>query len=121
MTLFNDDEENKLEYTNVYQDYVEMMEKVLDVTLKDQYKHQEADVDAFYGSFKDLRASYETMNSDVMDTLFSMVDFSKFKECLLDYKRGMINMDAGDAQDENAKLQSGKQGLDFDEFLKEYN
>ena len=98
MTKFNDDEENKLEYTNVYQDYVEMMEKVLDVTLKEQYKHPEADLDAFYKSFKQLRSGYETMNADVMETLFGMVDFSKFKESLLDYKRGMVNMDADEVQ-----------------------
>ena len=42
MDVFNEDEENKLEYTNVYQDYVQLMEQILDVTLKnDTYKHSE--------------------------------------------------------------------------------
>ena len=46
MTLFNAEEENKLEYTNVYQDYVKMMEDILDVTLKNEtYGHSEAQVD----------------------------------------------------------------------------
>ena len=35
MKLFDEEDENKLEYTNIYQDYVMLMEQVLDVTLKE--------------------------------------------------------------------------------------
>lgn len=104
MGSFNEDEENKLEYTNVYQDYVQMMEKVLDVTLKGQYGHSEADVEQFYATFKDNKHGYEAINSDVMDTLFSMVDFSKFKQSLLEYKRGMNDQGEKEALEDNARL-----------------
>ena len=36
MALFSEAEENKLEYMQVYQDYVLFMEKILDVTLKNE-------------------------------------------------------------------------------------
>ena len=42
MAHFNEEEENKLEYTNIYQDYVLLMEQILDVTLKNEkYGHSD--------------------------------------------------------------------------------
>lgn len=122
MDLFGDEEENKLEYTNVYQDYVSLMEQILDVTLKNEtHGHSEQDVDRFYETFKENKELYKSMNEDVMDLLFGLVDFTKFKASLLEYKKGIVNMDASDVDAENQKLMSGKQGLEFDEFMKEYN
>ena len=52
MNIFDEDDENKLEYTNVYQDYVMMMEQVIDVTLQNEtYGHTEEQVKEFYKTF----------------------------------------------------------------------
>ena len=56
-----------------------------------------------------------------MDILFGMVDFTKFKESILAYKKGFKNMDADQAVKENQDLMKGKQGLEYEEFMKEYN
>ena len=57
MKLFDEDDENKLEYTNIYQDYIQLMEQILDVTLKNEtYGHLlgvEEQVKEFYKTFKD--------------------------------------------------------------------
>lgn len=80
MKLFDEEDENKLEYTNIYQDYVLLMEQILDVTLKNEtYGHTEEQVQAFYSTFKDNLETYKQMNDDVMDILFGLVDFAKFK------------------------------------------
>ena len=122
MGLFNSDEENKLEYTNVYQDYVHLMEQILDVTLKGEgHGHTEEQVDKFYETFKDNQELYKNMNEDVMDLLFGLVDFAKFKTSLLEYKAGCIDKDAGEVEKENQAMMSGKQGLELDEFMKQYN
>ena len=53
MSKFNEEEENKLEYTNVYQDYVQLMEQILDSMLKKStYEYSDEKVEAFYSTFK---------------------------------------------------------------------
>ena len=65
------------------------------MTLKnEQYGHSEEQVEGFYKTFKDNIEHYKTMNADVMDTLFGMVDFSHFKKSLLEYKKGVTDSDA---------------------------
>ena len=119
MDLFDEEEENKLEYTNVYQDYVHLMEHLLDATLKnDTYNHTDEEVDEFYTSFKEESKVYITANEDVMDLLFGLVDFQKFKRSVLEYKKGCID---DKATEDSSKLEYGKQGYDYDEFMKEYH
>ena len=99
-----------------------MMEQILDVTLKNEtHGHSEAQVEHFYQTFKENMEAYKAMNEDVMDVLFGMVDFNKFKQSVLEYKKGFQNADADQTAKENQELQSGKQGLEYEEFMKEYN
>lgn len=80
MALFSEAEENKLEYMQVYQDYVLFMEKMLDVTLKNEkYGYSDDWVTLFYSTFKDNIETYKALNEDVMETLFGLVDFVTFK------------------------------------------
>ena len=102
MDIFDENEENKLEYTNVYQDYVLLMEQLIDVTLKNEtHGHSEEKVNHFYETFKDNQENYKAINEDVMDLLFGLVDFSKFKSSLLEYKKGAVNQAAGDIENSN--------------------
>ena len=98
MKLFDEEDENKLEYTNIYQDYIQLMEQILDVTLKsDTYGHSEEQVKAFYKTFKENHETYKAMNEDVMDLLFGLVDFTKFKSSILEYKKGFVDTSAEQA------------------------
>ena len=95
MKLFDEEDENKLEYTNIYQDYVSLMEQILDVTLKNEtYGHSDEQVSEFYKTFKNNLEAYKAIDEDVMDILFGLVDFSKFKASILEYKKGMKDTDA---------------------------
>ena len=107
--IFNEDEENKLEYTDVYQDYVHLMEQILDVQLKSEtHGHSEEEVDTFYQTFAQHKDAYKEINDDVMDLLFGLVDFTKFKTSVLEYKKGCVDHDAKEVDVENKKLISGK-------------
>ncbi len=46
---FDENDENKLEYTGIYESYVQIMEQIIDVKLKDKFA--EGQVDAFYIDF----------------------------------------------------------------------
>ena len=47
-------------------------------------------MEAFYVHFKDNYKTYEPINSDTVEVLFGFTDFTKFKEAVLKYKRGII-------------------------------
>lgn len=44
------------------------------------------DVDTFYGAFKDNISVYELENSLVVEIIFGLIDFAKFKASILRYK-----------------------------------
>ena len=121
MDVFVDAEENKLEYTHVYQDYVQLMEQILDATLKkESYGYSGEELDEFYETFKEHQVEYRAINDDVMDLLFGLVDFTQFKSSLLEYKKGCTNRDAREVEDENKEMMAGKQGFELEEFMKEF-
>ena len=118
MEVFSEEEENKLEYTNFYQDYVHLMEKMIDYKLKET--HSEEQVDQFYLTFKENREEYNKINEDVMDLLFGLVDFQKFKSFILEYKKGCRTEKDADESAVGSKRLS-EYAADYDEFMKEIN
>ena len=56
-----------------------------------------------------------------MDILFGLVDFNKFKQSILTYKKGFKDTDANQAEKVNQELMEGKQGMEYEEFMKEFN
>ena len=78
---FEDTEENKLEYTNIYTEYVYILEEMIEANLKEKYTNEQ--IEAFYASFKDNLSNYEKINPEVVDTLFGFIDFEKFKKAIL--------------------------------------
>ena len=58
--------------------------KLLEAGFDDQ-----ADLEPFYKGFKANIAKYEAENSDVVETLYTFIDFSKFKENILDIKKAI--------------------------------
>lgn len=90
---FDESEENKLEYTSIFEEYVYILENIIDSKLK--ANHTEVELEAFYIHFKDNYQIYEPQNSDTVEVLFGFTEFTKFKEAVLKYKRGLIeNPDA---------------------------
>ena len=48
---FEDTEENKLEYTNIYTEYVHILDQMIDAKLKESFSDEE--LEAFYLTFKE--------------------------------------------------------------------
>ena len=86
---FEDSEENKLEYTQIFEGYVTILEEIIAAKLKEKYSEQQ--IETFYGSFKDNMPRFEKENVIGVETIYSLVDFDKFKESILRYKK-----DSGD-------------------------
>lgn len=81
MEKFEDTEENKLEYTNIYTEYVYILEQIIEATLLSKYSNE--DIEAFYGTFKENLTLYKTINPEVVETLFNFIDFDQFKKSML--------------------------------------
>ena len=76
--LFEDTEENKLEYSNIHTEYVYILDSVVEANLKEKFTNDQ--IDAFYLSFKDNLQEYKRINPEVVNTLFSFIDFEAFKK-----------------------------------------
>ena len=85
---FEDTEENKLEYTNIYTEYVYILEEVIEINLKDKYTDEQ--IEAFYASFGEKMPLYKQINPTVVDSLFDFIDFEKFKKSIL-ISKNMLN------------------------------
>ena len=51
LNTFDANEENKLEYTGIYESYVQILDQLIDTKLVEGSGFQSADVDAFYVDF----------------------------------------------------------------------
>ena len=84
--IFEDKEENKLEYTKIFNEYTKKTEEFLEKNLQKrvtQYK-----LDDFY---KMLESKKFKMDEQLLDTLLDLSDFNNFKEMMLNYKRAKTN------------------------------
>ncbi len=84
--VFEDKDENKLEYTKIFNEYTKKTEEFLEKNLKKrvtQYK-----IDDFY---KMLESKKFKMDEQLLDTLIDLSDFNNFKEMMLNYKRSKTN------------------------------
>ena len=86
---FDEAEENKLEYTTIHEAYIYMLDTLIGVELKEEYSDQQ--IDAFYEDFKNNHQQYEGQNPDVVMTLLEFLDFQKFKAVILEFKRGVVD------------------------------
>jgi len=78
---FEDTDENKLIYTNIYHDYVHLLDQLMEAQLKGTFSDQE--LEGFYIGFKDKMPIYEKIHIDFVDNLFAFIDFDKFKKQML--------------------------------------
>ena len=87
--IFDENDENKLEYTTIFEEYVKILESTIDTQLYQNY--QEAQISAFYNDFKDNFKEYQKVNSDTVEILFGFIDFNKFKTQMLEVKKSQVS------------------------------
>ena len=85
MDKFDEEEENKIEYTGIFETYVGTMEKVIDEQLAAKFSEDKCE--AFYQHFQANYPSYEKVDPEIVEKLFTMIDFMKFKENMLNLKK----------------------------------
>ena len=64
---FTDDEENKLEYTPIHEEYIQACEQTIESTLNEKF--QQAEVEAFYIAFPSLYPQFLEKNKDTCEIL----------------------------------------------------
>ncbi|XP_016118368.1 ADP-ribosylation factor-like protein 2-binding protein isoform X2 [Sinocyclocheilus grahami] len=78
---FDDSEENKLSYTPIFNEYIEILEKHLEHQLVEQIPGFNMDV--FTHSLKQHK---DEISGDILDMLLTFTDFMAFKEMFIDYR-----------------------------------
>ncbi|KAG8437687.1 hypothetical protein GDO86_008407 [Hymenochirus boettgeri] len=78
---FEDTEENKLTYTTIFNEYIGLVEKFIEVQLLQRMPA--FNMTAFISS---LKCHQEEIAGDIFDILLTFTDFLAFKEMFLDYK-----------------------------------
>ena len=110
--IFEDKEENKLEYTKIFNEYTKTTEEFLEKELAKRVK--EYKVDEFY---KLLETKKFKIDEQLLDTLLDLSEFNNFKEMMLNYKREKENIkDKIEFGIQVQKAPVNKQGKNFDNF-----
>ncbi|XP_017546993.1 ADP-ribosylation factor-like protein 2-binding protein isoform X2 [Pygocentrus nattereri] len=78
---FDDSEENKLSYTPIFNEYVELLEKYLEQQLMERIPG--FNMNDFTHS---LNQHKDEVSGDIFDMLLTFTDFMAFKEMFLDYR-----------------------------------
>ncbi|KAM4894706.1 ADP-ribosylation factor-like protein 2-binding protein [Sylvia borin] len=78
---FDDSEENKLIYTDIFNEYISLVEKYIEEKLLDRIRG--FDMVAFTVS---LQQHKDEMPGDIFDLLLTFTDFLAFKEMFLEYR-----------------------------------
>ncbi|KAL1124171.1 hypothetical protein AAG570_001941, partial [Ranatra chinensis] len=78
---FDEEEENKLCYTGIFQEYISLIENYIESKLKASLPN--FNMEEFY---EELKKRKTELDGEVFEMLFTLSDFLAFKELLLDYK-----------------------------------
>lgn len=78
---FDDTEENKLVYMDIFKEYTDVVEKYIEDHLKQNMT--EFDMDRFITQLQERK---DNLEGEVFEILFTFTDFLVFKEMFLDYK-----------------------------------
>ncbi len=78
---FEDNDENKLIYTTVHNEYINLIEKCLETELK--RKVANFSMDEF---MKNLMSRREELDGEIFELLLSFEDFMEFKQLMLNFK-----------------------------------
>ena len=86
--IFEDTEENKLEYSEIFRQYTEIVEKALEVEMQARFPG------FVMSKFESLLKGRDEIElcGDVFDILLSLSDFNEFKHYMLSVKRGTVDI-----------------------------
>ena len=89
-SIFEDTDENKLEYSPLYEEFIKLTEDAIEAHVKEKLEISHDEIEAFYKALKDdpskIKAC-EAVNKDTVDHLYTLIDFAKFKQQMLDSKK----------------------------------
>ncbi|KAK9814103.1 hypothetical protein WJX72_000732 [[Myrmecia] bisecta] len=87
---FEDTEENKLVYTQLFNQYTELIEQAIDTRLAAALP--DFSMDEF---LQMLACRQEELMGDIFDLLLSLSDFQSFKEMMVDYSKAAAGLGSG--------------------------
>lgn len=100
--MFSEGDENKLEYTQVHEEYIHVIDQAIEAQLLATFT--DVEIAAFYDDFKAGFQAYKEKNPDAFEILCCTIDFPKFKEQMLKFKKGAVDVEevptGGSAQTE---------------------
>jgi len=67
------------------------MEKAIEARLLTEFAFTDDEINGFYTSFPDNKAAYEQRNSNTVDSLYSFIDFDRFKNDMIQMKKSVTN------------------------------
>ncbi|EFX66835.1 hypothetical protein DAPPUDRAFT_231806 [Daphnia pulex] len=82
-TVFDDMEENKLIYMDIFQDYAQLVETFLEQKLREMFP-----LFSMEEFVKELKSQPVQLEGEIFDILREFTDFLSFKAMMLDYKTG---------------------------------
>lgn len=89
-------DENRLEYTDVYRQYIQLIEDFIVSRLK--AIKPDFDMAKFLSMMNQHK---DELNGEVFDILLSLSDFLLFKENILDFKQSLIDQNSMDEDDKS--------------------
>ena len=89
MHIFDENEENKLEYTSVFESYVLIMDDLIDMKLNSKFG--QAAVKDFQRDLAANLPKYSTIDAGAVETLQNFLDFDQFKTHMLRVKASTTN------------------------------
>ena len=75
MSKFDEEEENKLEYTGIYESYVMIVDQLIDSKLTEECGFSQPEIEAFYVDFAGQSTVYESIDAEAFNTLMEFTDF----------------------------------------------
>ena len=87
-------DENMLEYTSVFASYIHILDELIDAQLRKNYSEDQ--IESFYETYAKQQSVYKGKNKNVHETLFAFVDFSKFRDQMISYKKANAKMSSSD-------------------------
>lgn len=125
--IFDEEEENKHEYKQIYEDYVSIMDRIISARLKSENGFNDAEIEEFLSSFEQNKDAYMANNADTVDTLYSFIDFMHFKKQMIEFKKSIsqsaeaINESGFTNKSENDTLTREAGGSDASAAIASFN
>jgi hypothetical protein len=106
---FDEAEENKLEYTDIHNEYVKIIESTIEKNLLKEYSQE--DINKLMEDIKQDYTKYEEVNIEAFDAMIAFTDVLKFKEQILRFKKCLKDVSAEKSE---MKGREDKQIIEFD-------